>query len=254
MKPTFLQYEKPLLCAMVLCPTPEMCIEKIKASIVGGAEAIGVQLDHLKREYRTKEKLSEIFAACQELPIYATSYRTSESEGMTDDECAELMLLALECGATLIDVHGDMYDKGAKYQLAADPEAVEKQKALIAEIHKRGGEVLISCHTKSNLTVEENVEMARAHVERGADVIKIVNECNDKNEIPSYVEAIQKITAMTDAKLLFLVSGAGRIIRSIGPNFGVCMYLCVAWHGPKDTREQPLLANIKAVRDNIRFE
>lgn len=254
MKPTFLQYEKPLLCAMVLCPTPEMCIEKIKASIVGGAEAIGIQLDHLRREYRTREILREIFAACKGLPIYVTSYRGSESEGMTDDECVELLMLALECGATLIDVFGDLYDKGAKYQLATDPEAVTKQKALISEIHKRGGEVLISCHTKSNLTVEENIEMAKAHVDRGADVIKIVNECNDKTEIPSYMESIQKITAMTDAKLLFLVSGAGRLIRSIGPNLGVCMYLCVAWHGPSDTREQPLLAKIKAVRDNIRFE
>ena len=45
MKPTFLNHDKPILCAMVLCSTPEACIEKIKASVSDGAEAIGIQLE-----------------------------------------------------------------------------------------------------------------------------------------------------------------------------------------------------------------
>lgn len=254
MKPTFLQYEKPLLCAMILCPTPELCIAKIKASIAAGADAIGIQLDHLNMEYRTKEAFTEIFTACEGRPIYVTCYRTSQSNGMTDDECAEQLLLALDCGATLIDVYGDMYEKGAKYQLARDPDAIKKQKELINEIHRRGGEALMSCHTKSNLTVEENIEVAMAQAERGADVLKIVDECNDKNEIPSYIESIQKIISMTDKKLLFLVGGAGKIIRYIGPSFGVCMYLCLAYRDKTDSGVQPLISKIKPVRDNILFD
>ncbi|MBQ8551389.1 MAG: type I 3-dehydroquinate dehydratase [Clostridia bacterium] len=254
MKPTFLQYDKPLLCAMIQCRTPEECIDKIRLSISEGAEALGIQLCKIKREYRTPEILKEIFAACKGRPIYVTSYRHGESTGMSDEECAELLLMALDCGATLIDVFGDMFEKGAKYQLATDNAAVEKQKVLIAEIHRRGGEVLMSCHTKSSLTVEENIELARAQVERGADVIKIVDECSDKGEIPSYIESIQRITAMTDKKLLFLVSGEGRIIRYIGANFGVCMYLCVAYHGEIDTPAQPLLSKLKVMRDNILFD
>ena len=50
-----------------------------------------------------------------------------------------------------------------------------------------------------------------------------------------------------------IVSGEGRIIRYIGPNFGVCMYLCVESHGEIDTKEQPTLKKIKAVRVPIKL-
>ena len=253
MKPTFLKYEKPLLTAMILCPTPEECIEKIKASIDDGAEALGIQLEKLEQEYRNKEDITRIFDACGARPIYITSYKESESKDCSYDECAELLLLGLECGATLCDVFGDMYEHSPQYQLATGDEAVKKQKAMIDEIHRRGGEVLMSCHTYKSTTIEENLMIAKAQVERGADVIKIVNNAESADEIPKYIEAIQQIKKMTDKELLFLVSGEGRIIREIGPNFGVCMYLCLHSVGPTDTPMQPFIKNIKAIRDNIRF-
>ena len=122
------------------------------------------------------------------------------------------------------------------------------------------------CYTKPNLDyyrsilkklqvpAEECIMIAKEQIKRGADIIKIVNHANTADEIPKYIEAIQKIVAMSDRKLLFLVSGKGEIIRYIGPNFGVCMYLCVHNHGPNDTKEQPVLKNLKAIRDNIRFD
>lgn len=251
---TFLKYDKPLLTAMIQCPTKDECIKKIKASVDAGADALGIQLCKLKKEYRTKAILTEIFASCEGKPIYVTSYRYGESEGQSDDECADLLLLALDCGATLIDVFGDMFEENAKYQLATEKNAIKKQKALIDEIHRRGGEVLMSCHTKMSTTVEENIMIAASQAERGADVIKIVNNSESTDEIPKYIEAIQKIRKTVDKELLLLVSGEGRIIRYIGPNFGVCMYLCVESHGELDTAEQPLLKNLKAIRDNIRFD
>lgn len=253
MKPSFLNAEKPLLTAMIQLPTAQECINKINASIEAGADAIGVQLCRLRREYRTKECLTEIFAACKGKPIYVTSYRLGESEGMTDDECGDLLLLALECGATLCDVHGDMYDNGAKDQIAQDKEAIEKQKKFIEEIHRRGGEVLVSSHTERELSVEENIALARAQLNVGADIIKIVNIIEKKETLHLQIESIQKITKMTDKKLLLLVSGEGQQIRYIGPNLGVCMYLCVESYDPLDTPEQPLISVIKPIRDNMNF-
>ena len=253
MKPSFLNSDKPLITAMVQYPTPEECVAKIKASLADGADAIGIQLCRLKREYRTKNILTNIFAACDGKPIYVTSYRYGESENFTDEECAELLLLALDCGATLCDVMGDMYDRSPQYELANKEEAINKQKALIAEIHRRGGEVLMSSHTYKSTSVEENLMIAKAHDERGADIIKIVNDAKSADELPKYIEAIQKIQNLTNKKLLFLVSGKGQQIRYIGPNFGVCMYLCVHHHGPLDTSFQPLLKNVKAIRDNMNF-
>ena len=247
----FLNYEKPLICAMIQCETPDECIDKIKASIDAGADALGIQLCKIRREYRTPEELKRIFDACGDKPTYVTSYRYGFSSNFTDDECVELLLMALDAGATLLDVMGDLFGRSPELELAEDGEAIAKQKALIDEIHARGGEVLMSSHTFKSTTLEQNLHIARAQAARGADIIKIVNNAASADEVPKYIECIQKIVAETDKKLLFLVSGKGEIIRYVGPNFGVCMYLCVAYQGPLDTREQPLISRAKAVRDNI---
>ena len=252
MKPTFLKYEKPLLCAMIQNDTPEKCIEKIKKSLEDGAEALGIQLCKLKTEYRNEKDIKRIFEACEGKPIYITSYRQGDNK--TDEICAELLLMGARCGATLCDVMGDMFGRSPYYELTVDETAINRQKELIEKIHALGCEVLMSSHTMKNISCGECEMIAKAHIERGADIIKIVNRAESKADIPQYLEAIQKITAMTDKKLLLLVSGEGQIVRYIGPSFGVCMYLCVAYHEPCDTPEQPVLKKIKAVRDNLRFD
>ncbi|HHV95158.1 MAG TPA: type I 3-dehydroquinate dehydratase [Clostridiaceae bacterium] len=251
MKPTFLKYEKPLLTAMIQCPTKEEAIAKIKRSLALGADAIGVQLCKLKKEYRNLKDLKEIFDACDGKPIYITSYRYGESACLTDEQCAELLLLGLDAGATLCDVMGDLFDPKAPLELSQNPVAVKKQMELIDEIHRRGGEVLMSSHTHKNITIEEALMIAREHEIRGADIIKIVTVADHRHDIPKYIECIQKIIASTSKKLLFLTSGKGTLIRYIGPYFGVCMYLCVVSHGVLDTKEQPLLSKIKPIRDNF---
>ncbi|NMB95771.1 MAG: type I 3-dehydroquinate dehydratase [Clostridiaceae bacterium] len=250
-KITFLNYEKPLLTAMIQCPTKEEAIAKIKKSIDLGADAIGVQLCKLKKEYRTLKDLKEIFDSCNEKPIYITSYRFGESTCYTDEQCVELLLLGLEAGATLCDVMGDMFDPKAHLELSQNPAAIKKQMELIDEIHRRGGEVLMSSHTRRNISIEEAMMIAKEHDRRGADIIKIVTIADHQNDIPKYIECIQKIIAETNKKLLFLASGKGTLIRYIGPNFGVCMYLCVESHGVLDTKEQPLLSKLKLIRDNF---
>lgn len=254
MKPTFLKYDKPLITAMIYAATPDAAVSKIKASLADGAEAFCIQLELLKREYRTEENLKEIFSACDNKPIYVTSYRGGDNEGFTDEQCMDFLLFALDCGATLCDIPGDMYDRSPYYELTDNPVAIEKQKALVDEIHRRGGEVLMSCHTYKALTVEENLKIAKAQAERGADIIKIVNVHENADDIPSCIESIQKIKSETDKELLFLVSAAGKIIRYIGANFGVCMYLCLQTYDGADNPVQPLIKNIKAVRDNIGFD
>ncbi len=250
---TFLNYDKPLLCAMIMCDTPDECIAKIKRSLSEGAEAIGIHLCRINREYRTKEHLKRIFDSCEGKPIYVTSYRVGKSEGYTDDECVELLLLALDAGATLLDVMGDLYDTPVKpkYELSLNPVAIEKQKSLIEEIHRRGGEVIMSCHTEQSTTMEENLMIAHAQVERGADVLKIVSKAERSEEIPEYIESIQKIVSESEKKLLLLVSGEGKIMRYIGPCFGVCMYLCVVDYGPYDNKSQPTLNDLVNIRERI---
>ena len=55
----------------------------------------------------------------------------------------------------------------------------------------------------------------------------------------------------TGKKLLLLAGGPARMIRYIGPNFGVCMYLCLEHCGDLDSTAQPLLKHMKPIRDHI---
>lgn len=248
-KATFLNRERPLLCAMVQDKTPDAMICTILDSLYDGADAFGIQLCNLKKEYRNEETLRKIFSYCEGRPIYITSYRGSESKDLSDDERAEYLLMGLRAGATLCDVMGDFYCPD-KDQLTFDAEAVEKQKALIARIHEMGGEVLISSHTSRCFSEEEVVRFAKEQVARGADVVKIVSKAESEEEELLALQIIRRLGKECDCPFLFLVGGKyTRLVRQIGPALGVCMYLCVQRYHPVTAKPQPLLRSVKAIRD-----
>lgn len=250
-KPTFLTYSKPLLTVMIQEPTPQAAIMTITNALYDGAEAFGIQLEWLERAYRDVDTLKKIFSACENRPIYITSYRHSKSDGYTDDECAELLLRGLEAGATLCDVMGDLYHP-EPHELTYDPEAVEKQKALIERIHAMGGEVLMSSHLHAFFDTEETLKVARAQEERGADVVKIVNYAQDEDQLVADFVTVHALKKALTRPFLFLANGAySRLLRQIGPELGVCMYLCVPEYRPGYSLEQPKIRSMQIVRTNL---
>ena len=241
----------PLVTAMIQCPTPEECIHRIHDSLKAGAEALGVQLCQLKREYRTPEHLKAIFDACGDRVIYVTSYRVGQSAGLSDEECVELLLLAGRCGATLLDVPADLFCK-EENGITYDEAAVVKQKALVDEIHAMGCEALISTHHQGPSSLEEIMAIGRAQVERGTDEVKIVVKDTDIRQLPVYITALQRLAAEMGKPVLFLPSGpCGTFLRRIGIELGCCMALTVVDHGPLDTVQQPVIGEVLAIRENL---
>ena len=97
MKGTFLNQEKPLLTVMLQCETPEIAIGRIRNALYCGAEAFGLQVESLKKEYQNPETYKRIIGAMCGKPIYVTNYRFANNAGKTDDELAEeLIYLAPE--------------------------------------------------------------------------------------------------------------------------------------------------------------
>ena len=251
----FLNNTKPPLVAMIAAKTTEDAIYQITNSLYDGADAFGIQLCQLKQECRTREELIKIFDACIGKPIYITSYKGAESKEHTYEMCAELLLLAVDAGATLLDVPGDFFDTSPS-GMTLSPDAVAKQVSLIDEIHARGGEVLMSCHHTERLSEDEILMHAREQVKRGADIIKIVARCYNEDQVVENVNVIHKIRKEIDKPLLYLTNGDNkyaRILRQIGPSFGVCMYLCVQHHTPGMTKMQLGLRSAKQLRDNLIF-
>ena len=246
---TFLSYEKPLLTCMVQADNPDRIKELIDLSLPEGAEAFGMQFCQLKKEYRNKKTYRELFEYASPLPVYVTNYRNRISNVEKSDDVlgAELVELA-ECGATLCDVMGDYFDH-CEGELTMNEEAVKKQMKLIDELHKRGAEVLMSSHVLKFTPAERVLEIALEHQRRGADICKIVTGAENTEQQIENLRIIDLLRQNLKIPFLFLCGGECRILRRIGGNLGCCMYLCVHEYDEYATKSQPLLRDVKAIRD-----
>jgi 3-dehydroquinate dehydratase len=233
---------------MVNQPTIQADEAIICNALQDGAEAFCIQLEILRPEERTLEKLKKLFAACGNRPIYITAYR----EGLDEEGCVELMLRGLEAGATLIDIMGDLYHPEVT-QMTFDEEAIAKQKALIDLIHSRGGEVLMSAHLRDYYDPDTVMKFAHAQAERGVDIVKIVSFAHTEEQMMANINLAHRMKKELDRPYLFLNSGEyGRLLRQIGPAFGVCMYLCMdSYHLPQNSKEQPILRAMHTIRENM---
>ncbi|MEE1186917.1 MAG: type I 3-dehydroquinate dehydratase [Acutalibacteraceae bacterium] len=253
MKSSFLNQNRPLVCAMVLKDNPDAIKYRIKNSIYAGADALGIQLCRLQREYKTEEHYKSIFSACGSRPIYVTNYRYCCNEGMSDEECMDGLKLALSCGGTLADIMGDTFDK-TEGELTESADAISRQISLIDEIHDMGKEVLMSSHVYKFIPAEKVVEIALEHQRRGADISKIVTGANSDEEMLENFRATVMLKKELNIPFLFLSGGTHtKLHRMIGPQLGCCMYLAVYEHDENAVATQPTVAAAKAVRDNLDF-
>lgn len=249
MKKTFLEYDKPTLTVMVQAGNPDRIKELMDKSLLNGAEAFGMQFERLESQYRNKETYKELFAYTDK-PIYVTNYRTGENEGKSDEVLAEELLELADCGATLCDIMGDLFDKQPD-EVAVSEDAIKKQMHLIDDLHKRGTEVLISTHIYTYTPAQRVLEIALDHQRRGADISKIVTGASTMEEQLENLRIINLLKENLKIPFLFLADGECHILRRIGGELGNCMYLCVHEYDELATPVQPLLTNVKAIRDNM---
>ncbi|MBQ5777257.1 MAG: type I 3-dehydroquinate dehydratase, partial [Oscillospiraceae bacterium] len=174
-----------------------------------------------------------------------------KNEGKSDDVLVGELLELADSGATLCDVIGDLYDRQPD-ELSADEKAIKKQMELIDELHSRGAEVLISTHIFKYTPAERVVGIALEHQRRGADISKIVTGAETMEEQLENLKIINLLRKNLKIPFLFLAGGECHILRRIGGELGNCMYLCVHEYDELATPVQPLLENVKAIRDNMK--
>lgn len=250
MKQSFFENDKALLTVMVQADNPDRIKELIDKSVPEGAEAFGIQLEQLKSEYRTKEVYKDLFAYTKDKPVYVTNYRHTTNEGKTDEELAEELVEFADYGADLCDVMGDYFDRQPD-EVAVDKTAIEKQKELIKRIHDKGAKVLMSSHMYEYTPAERVLEIALGHQERGADICKIVTGAETMEQQLENLKIINMLKENLKIPFLFLCCGECGILRRIGGELGCCMYLCVHEHDALATAVQPLLKDVKIIRDTI---
>ena len=249
-KKTFLNCDKPILVSMVQADNPDRVKELVDLSLADGAEAFGMQFCRMKEEYRNIETYKELFEHASPLPVYVTNYRSCVNRGKSDDILASELIELAECGATLCDVMGDIFDKQGD-ELARDEKAIKKQIKLIDELHKRGAEVLMSSHVLKFTPAERVLEIALEHQRRGADICKIVTGAKDMAEQIENLRIINLLKENLKIPFLFLAGGECRLLRRVGGAVGCCMYLCVHEYDEFATKAQPLVRDVKFIRDDL---
>ena len=252
MNKTFLNLDKSLLTVMLQCETPETAIGRIRNALHCGAEGFGLQVESLKAEFHNQETYKRIFGEMRDKPVYVTNYRYCSNNGKSDEELAEGLLMLADCGATLCDVMGDMFDKQPD-EVAVSEEAIQKQMHLIDYLHEKGAEVLMSSHVFKFTPAERVLEIALEQKRRGADIAKIVVGAENMEEQIENLRITNLLKKELGIPFLFLSGGVSEIHRRLGMKLGNCMQLCVYEHDALSTFQQPLLSVSKIIRDDLGF-
>lgn len=247
MSKTFLNRE-PLLTVMLACETPEEVIACIQQANAAGAEAYGWQVEWLEPVYRTEAVYRRVLKAMGDRPCYVTYYRGGKNVGKTDEELVDGLLLLARCGATLVDVMGDLFCKHPE-ELTEDTAAVAKQEALIGDLHDLGAEVLMSSHLYKYAPADRVMAIAAEQKRRGADVIKLVTAADTMQQQIENLRITDLLRTQLGAPFLFLSGGECSLHRRLGLKLGCCMALCVYEHDALSTPVQPLLSTMQAIRE-----
>ena len=244
MKASFIRSDKPLKTAMIQVKTADEAIAAIESGLKQGADAFGWQLECLNADQINQKTLENVFSAGCGMPFYVTNYKWASGGDKPEEQYFDELLLALKCGATLIDMPGDSFSP-APDQLTYDQQAIRKQVEFSQKVHDLGGELLISSHVPDFRSEDFVLGMAFEQKRRGADIAKIVTFSHDDEQLTDNLKTTVRLRETLGIPFLFLSGGEKcRLHRLAGPLLGACMWLCVAYRAPITIPPQPLLSDV----------
>lgn len=260
---------RPFIVCVITDRTPAGAIATMRLGELDGAHAFEVNLPAL-----AEGDHSALFSAVSGV-VYTTCRRRSfmavyglEEQTMpdwSDEERMARQLAAIRMGSRAIDIELDTFDPrpapplgsaeaarfaataGEPAELTDAPAAVAKQRAVAAEAKALGAEVLFSCHTGRPQTIDALLGIARAAVERGADLVKIVTPCRDRSDLFTVLEATARLKASLPVPFTLIGAGAaGQLSRVIGANFGSAWVIGQQTFTPGGFHSQPLVSQLRA--------
>ena len=253
MKKKFSDLSGPVLTAIMAGEPPSEFMAQMKNAQEAGAQAIAIDLFDLSAEQRHLEALQSIIAAVK-LPVMAIAYRNDRIYGGDDEKRQELLRLAAQAGAAMIDVMADLYDPSER-EISRNPEALARQRELIAEYQSLGAEVVLSSHTNCPLDRHETLEHLQSLAARGADVVKLVSTVNNGSELAEAFAATLLLKERLSLPFIHLCSGSfSRPHRLLCPLLGTKIYFALERHSAKyPSFPQPSIKSMLAVMQNAHW-
>lgn len=255
MKPRFTDYvRKPKIASMIMEPTVPDAIARIRNSVYDGADLIALHMEFLNLEHHNYKDLKRIFAYVGPKPVYTMNYRNVNRPDLSDEDLVEKQLIAAEAGASMVDIMGDIFDP-SPMQLTRNPTAIERQKRMVEQFHKRHCEVMFSSHTWAFMTAEQTLEHCDALISRGADMVKIAMCAFTDEQMDEVYRTTLAMRRELKVPFLHVAMGQyGKVHRMIAPMLGSCMALCMQTYNTVCNKEQPILRAARTVFDSVDWE
>lgn len=224
---SFLLKNRPTVVGMLRSNTTEELLKEISLVLHEDADAVGFQIETLIPEERCAKNYRRIIAAMGNKPAYVTHYVRCNPLDLDDEQLMKELFTAAECGAKLIDIRCDLFDRQPD-EYSTDQRAIEKQKEVIDRLHDMGADVLMSAHLLKFAPCEKVVEIALSQQARGVDIVKIVTDANSEEELCENLKVSVILKETLDVPSLFLCNGTHcKKHRMLGPVLGSCMFLAV---------------------------
>ncbi len=240
----FLKTGRPTIVGMLRSGTTEELLKEIDLMLAQGVDAFGFQIEALTPQDRMAKNYKRIFSAMQGKPAYVTNYIRGNVLSLSDEELTEELFLAVECGAKLVDIRCDLFDRQPD-EYSTDDKAIEKQMEMIGKIKEMGAEVLMSAHVLRYIPCEKVLEIALSQQKRGADIVKIVTEANSEAELTDNFKASIILKERLSVPALHLCNGTHcKKHRIFGPLLNNGMFLAV--ENSNEGYNQPTIQRARA--------
>ncbi len=271
-KRKFTEIPQPFICTILSDSNPTDSIRSIRLSDYDGTDAYEMNLMMLRKEFLNEKDLRYVFQSTVK-PIIVCHYRWDYEAplDMGEEERFELLLNAVRWGASGIDLEADAYDPSSgppewseearAYSLdrsskprdwTTDPAAIQRQREIIEEVHRLGGEVLMCAHTRVHLSVEEAVSMAKEMEARGADIAKVVSVNTNYEDLLDSMRATLEIKNALGIPFIMMSHGEhSKIGRVVCPILGSMLAFCTQPLSPGGYPLQPPIRAMKAAWENI---
>jgi 3-dehydroquinate dehydratase len=271
-KSKFTEIKQPLICTIITDKTPADCKRTIWLSDYDGTDAYQWHLMMLDKTFLNESSLRPVFESTVK-PIIVSFYRWDYEKHLDidEEERIHLLLNAFRWGSNGIDLEADAFDptpgppewspRARDYSLnpnskprewTMDPAAIQRQKEVIEEIHSMGGEVLMSCHSRVRLSVEQIVSMGREMEGRGADIVKIVRVDFSFEDLLETLRATLELKKTL--KVPFIMGSHGqhsKIGRVVCPMLGSMLAWCTQPMSPGGYPLQPPIKAQKVIWENF---
>jgi len=259
----------PAVAGCVRERTVKAAIAEVKNCYYSGADMIDLHMSCL--EDSSVEALKKIIAASP-LPVLALNYDQYYDWSrihLTEEERIDSFMRAIEAGAAGIDMQGytfhipsrsafcgeDKYSftKDGPKEVVTDPAIIEKQCALIEQVHSMGAQVLLSCHPGVPMNAQQVVELAQFLEKRNPDIIKIVTSAACEEEMLESIRAMLLLKKEVKTPVSYHANGkSGSLSRILNPALGGHIAFCVDRYSDSSTMEQLDLRTAKQAIESLR--